>query len=73
MSLTELKSKLTLIYLNGQSYNATAVAILDNLEKGRVEAAAIEFVRDSDKIPTWCTWGKEFKDLILKHRDLLNV
>ena len=72
MTITELKSKLTLIYLNGQNYNATAVTILDSLEKGNVEAARIEFVRDSDKIPTWFRWGKEFKNLILEHRDLLN-
>lgn len=71
--LDELTRRLKQVYLDGQNYNVTAANIINALEDGNIEAAAIEFVRDSDKIPTYRTWGRRFKGLILYHRETLGI
>ena len=48
------------IYIRGQTYNSTAYYIIDQINKGNLDAAKHEYAHDGDKIPAWSKWGRLF-------------
>lgn len=52
------------VYLRGQAFNSTAVAILDRLDARDFDGAYAEFYCDGDKLPGYAEWGRRFVALL---------
>ena len=51
--MENLAQQVKKIYERRLGHNQTAAYIVDRLEHGDIQSAAVEYVRDRDKIPAW--------------------